>query len=107
MMDLREIEWAISQLEQQESSWTACAKLADLYAIRNQMQGDRPAMAAAPQKSQLPDCQALQPGQSDFLQAVSGKPAQDAWAVMDELMQTLEAIQPRVYTSVMRKIQGI
>ena len=106
MLDIREIEWAISQLEQQESSWASCARLADLYTVRDQLTGGKTSMA--PQNAQLPECQPLgQDGQSDFIQAVSGKPAQQAWAVMDELMQTLQAIQPRVYASVMRKVQGI
>lgn len=43
-------------------------------------------------------------GDSDFLQAVKGMNAVDAWAVMDELMETLQAVNPRLYSGVMRRI---
>lgn len=44
-------------------------------------------------------------GGSDFLQAVRGKRPGDVWAVMDELMETLAAVNPRVYDGVMRQIR--
>lgn len=46
-------------------------------------------------------------GESDFLRAVAGIPASDAWAVMDELMDTLQVVNPRTYDSVMRKLGRI
>ncbi len=46
-------------------------------------------------------------GESDFLRAVAGIPAPDAWAVMDELMDTLQVVNPRTYDSVMRKLGRI
>lgn len=44
-------------------------------------------------------------GDSDFLQAVRGMDAAGAWAVMDELMTTLLAVNPRLYNGVMRRIR--
>lgn len=44
-------------------------------------------------------------GDSDFLQAVAGKSAADMWAFMDELMDTLKMVNPRVYNGVMRRIR--
>ena len=44
-------------------------------------------------------------GGSDFLQAIHGKRPVDVWAVMDELMETLAAVNPRVYDGVMRQIR--
>lgn len=44
-------------------------------------------------------------GSSDFLQAIYGKRPEDVWAVMDELMETLAAVNPRVYDGVMRQIR--
>lgn len=45
-------------------------------------------------------------GNSEFLQTVKGKRPENVWAVVDELMQTLSVVNPRVYNSVMRKIKG-
>lgn len=44
-------------------------------------------------------------GESDFLHAVQGKDPAAMWAVMDELMETLKMVNPRVYDGVMRKIR--
>lgn len=43
-------------------------------------------------------------GDSEFLQTVKGKDPAVAWAVMDEVMDTLKVINARVYNSVMRKL---
>ena len=46
-------------------------------------------------------------GDTDFLRAVAGKNPAKAWAVVDELMDTLRIVNERVYNSVMRKIQAL
>ena len=45
-------------------------------------------------------------GNSEFFQAISGRKSADMWAVMGELMDTLQAINPRLYNSVLRKINN-
>ena len=40
-----------------------------------------------------------------FSQVIDGKNANDVWAVMDELMSVLQAINPRLYNSVVYKIE--
>lgn len=46
-------------------------------------------------------------GDSDFLLVVAGKMPDAAWAVMDDLMDTLRVVNPRVYESVMRKMRQL
>ena len=46
------------------------------------------------------------PLNSEFFQAISGRKSADMWAVMGELMDTLQAINPRLYNSVLRKINN-
>lgn len=107
---LKEIEWAISELEQEESSFPVYAKLANLYTVRNEMLGvsSQQPQAAAYSEMGKPISEPLgQYGDSDFLRAVAGIPISEAWAVMDELMETLRAVNPRVYASVMRKLQSL
>lgn len=43
-------------------------------------------------------------GESDFYRMIRGKNAADAWAVMNELMDTLQVINPRLYDGVMRQL---
>ena len=45
-------------------------------------------------------------GNSEFFQAISGRKSAEMWAVMGGLMDTLQAINPRLYNSVLRKINN-
>lgn len=102
MLDMKEVEWAISQLERQESSWAACARLADLYVIRDQNSGAK--ARAEPASAQALAAPLAQYGQSEFLKAAAGKSPDALWPILDELMDTIQTVSPRVYNSVMRKI---
>lgn len=108
--NLKEIEWAISELEKEESSFPVYAKLANLYTVRNELMGlsaPQPQIAAYSELG-IPSSEMLgQYGDSDFLQAVAGKDPAATWAVMDELMETLQVVNPRAYDSVLRKINRL
>lgn len=43
-------------------------------------------------------------GDSDFYNMIAGKKIDDVMAVMDELMQTIQVIQPRLYDGVMNQL---
>lgn len=43
-------------------------------------------------------------GDSEFLKAMKGVNVQDAWLLVDELMESLKIVNKRLYDSVMRKI---
>lgn len=108
MLDEREIRKEIARLEYEESSYPNYAKLADLYAIRREMRGGNGFVgaysAAAPPVAQE---MVGEYGDSDFLLAVSGKDPAKAWAVVDELMDTLAMVNSKVYNTVMQKLQRI
>ena len=111
LLDRKEIDIEIARLEYGESSYPAYAKLADLYTIRNQM--DR-AESSEPSSYELaysaaPSVTPALPmdEESDFLRAVSGRDPAGVWAIMDDLMDTLHTVNPRVYAGVMRQIRGL
>ena len=107
--NLKEIEWAISELVREESSFPVYAKLANLYTVRNEMLGSvqQPQITARAEASDATHDGLEQYGESDFLKAVAGKSGAKAWAVMDELMDTLHVVNPRAYESVLRKLGRI
>ena len=114
MLDEAEIRKEIARLEYEESSYPNYAKLANLYVIRDKMQGAENARdkfmgyysgAPAPVTAE-PDTVG-EYGDSEFLLAVAGKDPAKAWAIIDELMDTLALVNRKVYDSVMRKIKGI
>lgn len=103
MIDENEIRKWIARLETEESSWTNYERLAVLYTVLNQQneESERPApvmYSAAPAPVEVY-------GDSEFLQAVSSVEPGKAWAVMDELMDSLKVVNERVYNSVMRKMR--
>jgi len=102
----KEVEWAISELEQEESSKAGYILLSALYNIRDKLSVDVPAPIAYSMQAPLQEYVG-QYGDSEFLKAVSGKDSADAWAVMDELMDTLQVVNARAYNSVLRKIQEL
>lgn len=100
MIDENEIRRWIARLETEESSWANYERLAVLYTVLNQQEGEKPApvmYSAAPAPVEVY-------GGSDFLQAVSNVDPSKAWAIMDELMDSLKVVNERVYNSVMRKL---
>lgn len=109
--NLKEIEWAIHELENEESSERRYEMLAALYTCRKEMTGetDRPQIAAYSQA--VGPVSAPEPldlyGDSEFLSAVSGKDPTAAWAVMDEHMAALKMMNPRVYQGVLRKLRNL
>lgn len=109
MLDIKEIDYWISKLEREESSFQSYSKLADLYAIRDKMAGaasPEPQIAAyseAPPATEPLDLY----GDSEFLHTIAGKDQAAAWAVMDEHMDTLRVVNPRVYDGIMRKLEKI
>lgn len=113
MLDINEINWAISQLEQEESSFPAYNKLASLYTIRDKMQGAKGqephydigySQASAP----TTEIQSLgQYGNSEFLQSIAGKDVAAVFGVIDGLMEDLQVVNSRVYNNVLRKIGRI
>ena len=110
--NLKEIEWAISDLEQQETSEGRYILLAALHICRDHMMeqiAPQPQIAAYSELSApMLSTESLgEYGESDFLRTVAGIPAADAWMVMDELMDTLHAVNQKVYDSVMRKLNRL
>lgn len=112
MLDEAEIRKEIARLEYEESSYPNYAKLASLYVIRDKMQGagdaedkfvDYYSEAPAP----VEPAAVGEYGDSEFLLAVAGKSPGKAWAVVDELMDTLAMVNNKVYNSVMQKIKRI
>ena len=114
MLDEAEIRKEIARLEYEESSYPNYAKLANLYVIRDKMQGAENARdkfvgdysgAPAPVTAEPPTVGEY--GDSEFLLAVAGKDQAKAWAVVDELMDTLAMVNSKVYNSVMQKIKRV
>lgn len=110
--NLKEIEWAIHELKNKESSEGNYILMAALRSCREEFIGrqeEQPQIAAYSRSMgpvAIPEPLALY-GDSDFLSAVAGKDPQGAWRIMDELMDTLRAVRPQVYERVMAEMRQL
>lgn len=78
-----------------------CMKLAAFYTIKHYMFGPEPEQYSyAP----APSGDIMINSDSEFAQAIDGRKQSDVWPVIDELMQTLAVVQPKVYAAVMKKL---
>lgn len=114
MLDEAEIRKEIARLEYEESSYPNYAKLANLYVIRDKMQRAENARdkfvgyySGATAHVTAEPATVGEYGDSEFLLAVAGKSPEKAWAVVDELMDTLSLVNRKVYDSVLRKIKSM
>ena len=98
MLTKRELDGAIKECENAPTSYQNCAKLATFYTIVDHLYNNESKPLV--EQSQVDDY-----GDSEFLQSVKGKDTQSIWLVMDELMATLQAVNPRLYDGVMRMIE--
>lgn len=108
--NLKEIEWAIQELEKEESSFPVYSKLASLYTVRNEMLGVSavPPQIAAYSESAGPAPAAMpQYGDSEFLRSVDGKEPEKVWAIIDDLMNALQVVNRRAYDNVILKINSL
>jgi len=109
MLDIREIEYWISKYEKEADKLSQCVTLSALYSIRNEMLGQtapKPQTASYSEASR-PAMNLPRYGDSEFLRAVSDVPAEEAWMVMDDLMDTLRVVNIRAYNGVMERIRGL
>lgn len=102
MLNLDEINAAIRELENGETTLANCSKLATLHTVRDHLTGTdyaRYSYAAAPVVDVT--------GDSDFCRAIYGRDSQAVVEVMDDLMDTLRVSMPKAYRSVMERLRSV
>ena len=112
MVDVREIDGAIAEIENSELTMTRVKNLAALYVVKNQQIADA---SHPPQKAELQEpvryYEAAEPstraavGSSDFLRAVSNVDIAAALNVLDEFMDALKEVRPDVYNDLVHSLQ--
>lgn len=105
--NLKEIEWAISELEKEESSFPVYAKLANLYTVRDKMIGQsaqRPHVSAYSEAAPTPETIGRY-GDSDFLMAVEGKSPEKVWVIIDSFMDSLRVVNRKAYDNLVRRLE--
>lgn len=100
-LDLQE---AIAECEGQKNpNANTCLKLASFYTILDHMrQGTEGySYATIPQQS---SGVILYQSDTEFSQIIDGRPTEEIMPVIDELMTTLKAVYPRLYSGVINRL---
>ena len=115
MITEKDLQEAIAECQgERNPNANTCIKLAAFYTIRNELFGNSDRLpvvannatgysfAAAP----VDTAETIHyDSGTDFSQAIDGRKPEDVWPIMDELMDTLQVLMPRLYNGVMRKLQ--
>lgn len=108
MITERDLAEAIAECQGiRNPSATTCIKLAAFYTIRNELFG-KPEPLPEPSYSYAPEPvnQTVDyTGDSEFAQVISGRSMDEVWPIIDELMTTLNVVEPRLYAAVLRRLR--
>lgn len=110
MITEHDLNAAIAEcIGQREPNANTCIKLAAFYTIKHELfpdaEQDAPVYSYAP--APVETTTAHINSDSEFAQAVEGLPLDDVWGIVDELVETVKVLQPRVYAAVLRKIEAL
>lgn len=96
-------KWLLDAMDECESEpFTAPKreKLAQLYIIYDHLYGFQKPMPEKQNKIETS-------GKSDFIRLINGKDITSVLAVIDELVSTIQIIQPNLYNAVLAKLREI
>ena len=89
---------------------STCMKLAAFYTIKHFMYPTvqeslpvAPAYSYAPAPDQKPD-EIVIDSDSEFARVIAGRKQEEVWPVMDELMDALKQLYPKLYNAVMDRL---
>lgn len=104
MITKNDLESAIAECQGKRNPGARdCIMLAAFYTIRREMFGETElpsySFAPAPNRNTIE----LNSG-SEFARAIDGRDPDEILPVIDELMETLQIIQPRLYNAVLMKL---
>lgn len=114
MITEKDLQEAIAECEgQRNPNANTCMKLAAFYIIRNEMFGTSP----APIENSYEEFKGYSGGEdgkaveydsgTEFSDAIQGKDFQDLLPVMDELMESVKIVIPRLYNGVINRLRDI
>lgn len=118
MITEKEVVQAIEECMREPVTGNKRAVLADLIIIQDYLFGE-PTRATEPsqmpykmQSYSAPPMEQVEKyietsGDSEFLKAVDGRKSDKVWKLMDELVEAVKILHPRMYTTFIDKIQDL
>lgn len=98
---------AIDQIEQGKHSIQNCERLAAIYTVLDHLYGkEKPVMVEVSHDNKI-ETEVGYYGKSRFLESVAGKSAKDIWLLMDELVEALRVLNPRLLDNFLDKLDEL
>lgn len=114
MITEKELRQAIAECQQEPITGNKRSVLADLIIIQDYLFGAPKNSEPAPQPIASYSAEPLGYGDviethggSEFLDAVDGRKADRVWKLMDEMMEAIKILHPRMYASFIDKIYDL
>lgn len=117
MITEKEIEQAIKECLREPVTGNKRAVLADLIIIQDYLFGEpmqerEASQPISTQSYSAPPMEQVETyietnGDSEFLKAVDGRKADKVWKLMDELVEAVKILHPRMYTTFIDKVQDL
>lgn len=112
MITEKDLQAAIAECQgERNPNANTCIKLAAFYTIRNELFGkseqlkeNQPEYSFSSAPDQKQEILVATNSDTEFAKVIEGKEQSKVWPVIDELMSTLQAMQPRLYNAVMEKL---
>lgn len=85
-----------------------CIKLASYYTIlQNMVEKEEPLLPYSYASDVNVESTIDYGGTTEFARTINGTNAHDVWSIMDELMSTIQIVNPNLYNGVMRKLRVV
>ena len=118
MITEKEVEQAIQECMRDPITGNKRAVLADLIIIQDYLFGEPTRAQEVPQPMPMQSYSAPQNleqveiyvetnGDSEFLKAIDGRKAERVWPLINELVEAVKILHPRMYTTFIDKVQDL
>jgi hypothetical protein len=112
MIAERELLRAIAECESEPITSAKIAKLADFYIVHDHLFGDRGdsgySAAPPPAKEALVETATIKTdGDSEFLRTVDGRPPEKVWDILNDLVEAIKSLHPRMYAHLIDKLKDL
>ena len=111
MITEQDLQEAIAECQgQRNPTASTCIKLAAFYTIRKELFGEEkkaepllPGYSFSPAREEEP--MIVNDSDSEFARIIDGRPQNEVWPLMDEMMDTIRMVHPKLYKAVIEKLR--
>ena len=109
MISIDEVNKTILELEQHDTTYATCEKLALLYIVKDHIDATHAPTTSAPRDESTTSARVVVPEsyKSDFLSAASNVDIVELLNILDEHMEVVKLLHPREYESLIKKIREL